>query len=377
MPDGRPSDDDDHAWLLARERGEPGPAISDVRARRYAQLGTLIADLPAVPAAITQRPDWEQAVLAAIDAEVSRPPGQNEAPQAAVTETPLPERPAAKTRRWRNTATAAAAVFAMAAGVAIVLFMHQGGRPEVRGGAGGVAGQAGRSGPSQPAVEVTRGMHVEQRRLGVDLALQVRRSQTAVRHELRDSDTVMTGDRISASVMTSTDAYLVLAFCKNQHLQIYPSQRGVRTRAGDLVLVPEGGSELVVDGPPGSEVLYLILSQNELSLADPHLAELVLAASGGTTVVDCGANLDVRVTKSGSSPPTSVLRGETLAKKRVPRSRADSAEAPDLARNPGDAVWYTTDEAHGPGTVVAADPDGIAIVRYRLIHVEPEPVNEP
>ena len=55
MHDRGPDDDEDHAWLLARERGEPGPTIADARAGRYSQIGTLIADLPAMPAA-TVRP---------------------------------------------------------------------------------------------------------------------------------------------------------------------------------------------------------------------------------------------------------------------------------------------------------------------------------
>jgi hypothetical protein len=183
----------------------------------------------------------------------------------------------------------------------------------------------------------------------------------------------MTGDRIRASVVTSADAYVYLASCAGQQLQMPPSQRGVRTKAGDPVLVPEGGGELVLDSDPGSEVLYLILSRNELSLADPALAALIVATGDGAQAVDCGSSLDIRLMKTtGGLPPSNVLRGERIPKKRMPRSRTDSAEAPDLVANPGDIVWYAADGVRSPGAVVAADVDGIAIVRYRFIHVTPE-----
>src|SRR5690348_8616913 len=110
MTDRRP-DDDDHAWLLARERGQPGPAIDDARARRYGQLGSQIADLPALPAGAVSREGWEQAVLAAIDAKD---------PPAAVIEPPP------KKHRRR---VAAAAAFAMVACAAIVVLVRRPGTP--------------------------------------------------------------------------------------------------------------------------------------------------------------------------------------------------------------------------------------------------------
>jgi len=336
-PERTPDDEDDQAWLLARERGEPGPTISDARASRYAQLGTLIKDLPDLPAATVQQPGWEQSVLAAIDAEVGLPADRRGTPQ----------RPAAtKTRRRR--AAPAAAVFAMVAGVAIVVVLqrHHGKAP------------VGATIDVPP--EATRGMHVERGRLGVDHAVQVRASGAAAVRELRDGDTVMTGDAIRASVTTSTDAYLYLAFCADQGVQMTPSQRGVRTRAGERVLVPEGDAELVLDRHPGSEVLYLIVSQDELSVADPDLAALLAASGDGTRPVACDASLDTRLARSAVSPPSNVLRGE-----RVPRKSRQAA--PGVAGNPGDVVWYATDG--GPGTVVGADANGVVVVRYRFVHV--------
>jgi hypothetical protein len=337
-----------------------------------------------MPAGTAHREGWEQAVLAVIDAEAGQPADDSRAPPTAVTDKPLPQEPTATRRHRRRTATAAAAAFVMVAGVVIVVFRYRDRRQEVPVTASALdvdPEQPGRTGSSNQVAEVTRGMHVEQGRLGFDHALQVRRSTTAVPRELRDGDTVMTGDRIRVSVTTSADAYLYLASCADQQLQIYPSQRGVRTKAGELVLVPEGGGDLVLDDHPGSEVLYLIVSRNELSRADPHLAAVILTTGvttgDRTTAVDCGESLDIRLMKStGALPPSNVLRGERFPKNRMPRARTDSPEDPALARNPGDIVWYTADGASSPGSVVAADADGIAVVRYRFIHVA-EHVDDP
>jgi hypothetical protein len=353
-PDRTPDDEDDQAWLLARERGEPGPTLSDDRASRYAQLGTLIKDLPALPAGTVRRTDWEQGVLAVIDADVGPPADRSAPPPAAMPARPLPQRPAATRIRRR---AAAAAVFTMVAGVAIVVVLQrEHGKTPV--------GET----PVAVRPEVTRGMHVERGRLGVDPAVQVRASHTAAFRELRDGDTVTTGDAIRASVTTSTDAYLYLAFCADQRVQMYPSQRGVRTAAGQRMVVPEGGGELVLDSQPGSEVLYLIVSQDELSVADPALAALLVASGDGTRPVTCDASLDTRLGTPADSPSSNVLRGETVPRK-------DRPPAPGVAGNPGDAVWYTTDGASRPGAVVGADANGIAVVRYRFRHAPSEPID--
>jgi hypothetical protein len=265
--------------------------------------------------------------------------------------------------------------------------------------------------------ETTRGIHVEHGRLGFDHALQVRRSKNAAPHELHDGDTVMSGDRIRVSIATSEDAYLYLAFCAGHELAVYPSKRGVRTRAGNLTLVPEGDGELVIDGDPGPEVLYLILSRTELSLADPHLADAIAATGHGAKEVDCGADLDAKLAKPasggppkapGSSMEKNVLRGGIVLKMPMPASRArrgggplspnnaqvaragsgsssgrpgpepvgagaaaPSLDDPDFARSPGEIVWYGDDGPNGPGEVVATDADGIAVVRYGFTHIAP------
>jgi hypothetical protein len=324
MTDRMPDAAEDHVWLLARERGEPGPLISEARARHYAQLKRTIADLPAVPAAVTSSPGWEQAVLAAIDAESEPAAEPRQAPPSAAVDDPRVQRATPTPRR--RTAMIIAGAFTMAAGVAILLFVYRD-RSDL---------------PSQRP-GVTRGMHVGLARLRVEHAFEVRRAETSAAHELRDGDTVMTGDRLRATLRVSDDAHLYVAFCDDGHLKMYTPQHGVLLRTGEGWAVPGGGRDLIVDAHVGAEVLYLIVSQDELAFADPQLAALVSPSAAGT--VDCDAGLELALSRSTAVlPRTNVLRGERIA----------------------------TDAAR-PGSVVAADSDGIAVVRYRFIHVAPEP----
>jgi hypothetical protein len=282
-----------------------------------------------------------------------------------------------------------------------------------RPGAHSAGPQAPGSSPSAPGSETTRGMNVEQGRLAFQRSLQARRSRDAVPHELHDGDTVMTGDRIRATIATSEDAYLYLAFCAEHKLTIYPTQRGVHTAAGSPKLVPEGNSELVLDGDPGPEILYLIVSRTELSLADPRLSAKLAAAGQDGKSVDCTASLDAEFARpahqdgsamvAASSPKTTVLRGRLVPNKRslarharaghpprVPTASGSGSSSdhdrprpvdadtsttrpddPDFIRNPGTIVWYGPDGAGGSQDVVASDSEGIAVVRYRFAHVDP------
>ena len=127
MSENERENDEDHedvAWLLARERGEPGPAVSDVTAARYARLESLIADLPALPPGVTSRPGWEQDVLAGIDAaEAERDAPSRPAPVPLCDPVP-PARMRTRSRRW----AVATAVFAAAVGVILLaVYRHSGG----------------------------------------------------------------------------------------------------------------------------------------------------------------------------------------------------------------------------------------------------------
>jgi len=233
--------------------------------------------------------------------------------------------------------------------------------------------------------------------LGFEHTLEVRHPNESIFHELRDGDTAMTGDRIHVSIKTSRDAYLYLAFCTHQQLAIFPDRDGIRTHAGEPMVVPQT-QELKLDTEPDPEVVYVILSRTELSNADPRLAAALAAKRPTNTPVDCAASFDAKLAKPAShtvatgtrgpssttrtsgpnsTPPTprpsstTVLRGARRPKKPLSPPHAPSAsppDEPDFERNPGDIVWYSA-TATGPADVVAADDDGIAVVRHAFLHV--------
>lgn len=274
------------------------------------------------------------------------------------------------------------------------------------------SGSSSRGGADEP-----RGIGLERDRLGFEHSLLVRRSKDGVPHELQDGATVTTGDRIRVSIQTSEDAYLYLAFCAHKALAVYPSPSGIRTRARDLMAVPPAGAELVFDGDPGPEVLYVILSRTAISIADPKLTEALAAQRPSNMPVDCGTSLDAELAKpSSNAAPAkarapssmSVGREAMVAKPPLPPphrphgpvpSRAESTPSassgssvtgrnsapPDAAppgdpppepgtertteRNSGALVWYRDDGTTGPADAVAADADGIAVVRHTFTHV--------
>lgn len=250
-----------------------------------------------------------------------------------------------------------------------------------------------RTGPLQGAgspgslddADDTRGIYVDVAQLlGFEHTLMVRRSENSAPHDLQDGDTAMTGDRIHVSIQTSKDAYLYLAFCAHRTLAIYP-QHGIRTRAGDLMSAPD--RELVLDSEPGPEVLYVILSRREISIADPKLADAIAAKRPTSMTTDCGPSFEATLAGNPTPSATKILRGELLRKKPTKEMRASGGnhrpphtEAaplrianpppdPDFERNPGNIVWYGHDGATGPADVVAADDDGIAVVRHAFQHV--------
>jgi hypothetical protein len=255
--------------------------------------------------------------------------------------------------------------------------------------------QAADSPSSLESSDDTRGIYVDvAQRLGFEHTLKVRRSENGAPHDLQDGDTAMTGDRIHLSILTSSDAYLYLAFCAHRALAIYP-QHGIRTRAGDLMSAPD--RDLVLDDIPGPEVIYVILSRRELSIADPKLAAAIAAQRPSGMTTDCGPSFEATLVgnpapSTGKPTPstTQVLRGERLRKKprnamrpdlrasggnhppnpkAAPLLIANPPPDPDFERNPGIIVWYGHDGATGPSEVVAADDDGIAVVRHAFVHV--------
>ena len=130
--DDEDDEDDEYVWLLARERGQPGPTVPDGTEERYAQLQSLITDLPAIPATpggVSSRVGWEQDVFAAIDAAEAEPEApRNLSPSPVAVPVPVPptdpagpKRMSSRSRRW----SAVIASVAIAAGVAIALAVYR------------------------------------------------------------------------------------------------------------------------------------------------------------------------------------------------------------------------------------------------------------
>jgi hypothetical protein len=68
VTDDRRDDEEAAAWLLARERGAPGPSVPAATAERYQRLQALIEELPELPRGAAPGDDWQKAVFAALDA---------------------------------------------------------------------------------------------------------------------------------------------------------------------------------------------------------------------------------------------------------------------------------------------------------------------
>jgi hypothetical protein len=272
------------------------------------------------------------------------------------------------------------------------------------------------------ALDASRGIRVvpggaSSNGLRLEIGLQVRRGKSGLPHPLHDGGAVMTGDRIRVHVQSSRDAYIYLAFCADHSLTAYPSPRGIRTRAGEVMQIPQGDAELVVDDEPGREVLYVIASEVELSIVDPQLQQALAPWRPDGVLVDCkpgpgpgvasaAGNRRALVTPKRS---TSAMRDAKLPRKRlapvsapehtpisVPETQpssdsqapvaklgAPAVEAasaspppdPDFERSPGDIVWYRFDAA--PPAPAASDDDAIAVVRYAFTHVEQGPSPSP
>jgi hypothetical protein len=237
-----------------------------------------------------------------------------------------------------------------------------------------------RGAPSAPENPDVRGMSVKDGhghpgQLNFDHSLQVRRSVTGVPHELHDGDQVMAGDRIRVSVQTSVDAYLYLAFCSHHELTLYPPQGALRTQAGVLMVAPPGDKELVIDDDPGREVLYVIVSAQELSVADPTLAGALMSTSPGSMHQDCGRSLDDILrpptrpaladesatdhapARTKSSPPEGHTQGQNTVQIQQPNLGLPD---PGFARSPDDSV--------------AAGRTGIVLARHTFTHISTMPL---
>jgi hypothetical protein len=107
-------EDDEDRWLVARERGESAAPIPEATAAKYAELRSLLDDLPALPAGVRLRPGWQDSVLDAIDRGVTELTPTEAVPQVRSIDT------APRVRRSKRVVLVASCV-AAAAGVAIAV----------------------------------------------------------------------------------------------------------------------------------------------------------------------------------------------------------------------------------------------------------------
>jgi hypothetical protein len=105
---------------------------------------------------------------------------------------------------------------------------------------------------------------------------------------LQQGDSVRNGDHVQAFVTAAQDAYLYLGFCDQHQFQLFPAppRPPVRAAANQETKIPDGESVFEIMSDSTSEVLYLILSTEELSQASPELA-VKIATSGAPADGDC------------------------------------------------------------------------------------------
>jgi hypothetical protein len=199
---------------------------------------------------------------------------------------------------------------------------------------------------------------------------------------LGNGATVIDGDRLKVFLRASQDGYLYVAFCSQNArdpryhgLKVFPEDGAIRVRAQQMTIAPDPMADIVLDDRPGPEALYLILSRRELSHADAELAQVIADARQGHESADCGEPFqraitgprkktsERRVTHLGGSGAPPVQPRRTRPKASSPSPPASEADPVVEIQRGGDVVWN-----HG-AMGVAADPDGIVVLRYRLTHV--------
>lgn len=213
-------------------------------------------------------------------------------------------------------------------------------------------------------------------------ARRIRRGQPTLHFELRNGDTVLSGDRLQVSIRTSRDAHLHVAFCSQQGkdprypgLKVFPDSGAIRARAHQTTIAPDPAAEIVLDDKPGQESLYLILSRSELSSSDSELAQVIATARQGNQSVDCGPSFRDKVSgprkdssgagaRSGKSSRARRPAASTTGARRSQRTELSEEDPIVEIQRGGDVVWN-----NGVPMGVDADPDGIVILRYGLTHV--------
>lgn len=259
-----------------------------------------------------------------------------------------------------------------------------GSAPGEAGPAPGEAGPAPRPDP-EPGVgtERERGAEVQYRPNQLQVALRI---NGVARRGFRDGELVRSGDHIQLTIQTREASHLVLAYCtRDRELAWFPPRGSIVTRPDEVVIAPDPNAAIVLDDNLGAEVLYVVVSRHELSLADPALGEAIERARGGRSTSDCGGALGDRRREVPSKERRRRPRAAPAGLAAVPGGRAKTAgpsaasayvpdEEPERAPRPvglvrgGSLRWEELETVTATG-----DASGITILRYRFEHVARSP----
>lgn len=123
--------------------------------------------------------------------------------------------------------------------------------------------------------EATRSMAVAHQ---IAFSVELKARREAAERTIGPGGSVTDGDWIYATIRPAEDVYVYLGFCNGADFVLFPQPGSFRAPAGSVTRIPPENDGLKVNGDSASEVLYLIVSQGELSAADPDLAIKIDAA---------------------------------------------------------------------------------------------------
>lgn len=208
--------------------------------------------------------------------------------------------------------------------------------------------------PTSPSPDSLRNAAGPLKPTDVKVVLQVRGSRTS---ELRNGDLVQSGDRLQLKIVSKTDSHLYLAYCDTKGiLTWFPPRGSILAKADTLVTAPAARASIVMDDNPGPESLYVLISQQELSIADHELSRLIERSRAGHEPRDCQRPF---IKRPATMKPLPEERQGTTAG----ATTDGSPPTVELIRG-GHIAWDDPQEVSA-----GVDASGITILRHDLTHV--------
>lgn len=197
----------------------------------------------------------------------------------------------------------------------------------------------------------------------VQVVLQVRGSRTG---ELSNGDLVQSGDRLQLKIASKTDSHLYLAYCNAKgSLTWFPPRGSIPAKADTLVTAPAERASIVLDDNPGPESLYLLISQQELSLADHELSQLIESSRAGGETPEASETHKTQDCKRPFIKRSPTKKPNQKGHRTPPAGAASADPAPTVELIRGGYIAWDD-----PQQVTArVDASGIAILRYAFTHV--------